>query len=73
MKDKLAYIPAGTLVAVNVPDIPSTKMLQQFKGYCYRVKSWKHYTGGQYMYTLEECESRFGTPYWFADEWLREI
>ena len=72
MKAPLHFTP-GKLVAVNVPNTGSTQMLQKFNGYCYKVTSWKHYSGGLFMYTLEECVSEHGVPFWFADEWLREV
>ena len=67
------YFAPGTLVAVQVPasDI-NYSMLQKFNGKCCTVKAW-HKCGISYMYTLRECRSKMGMPYWFSHDWLRRV
>ena len=68
-----SYYSIGTLVVVRVPIQPQTKMLAPFNGTIHRIKAWRPFSGGLYMYMLEDCVSEYGVPYWFADDWLVEV
>ena len=62
----------GTLVAVRVPDHEMTKMLLKYNGTCHKITGHRQHSTS-YAYTLEGCESKYRIPYWFADDWLREV
>lgn len=71
---QLSYYPIGTLVAVQVPDTPQTQMLLKYNGTVHKIT--RHQTISHqtiHGYTLEGCESKYRIPYWFADDWLREV
>lgn len=71
---QLSYFPVGTLVAVQVPDTSQTHMLLKYNGTIHRVT--RHHTVLHqtiHAYTLDGCRSKYGIPFWFADDWLREV
>ena len=60
------------LVAVHVPDTKETKMLLKYNGQCHRISGHKRHNS-QMMYMLEGCYGRDRVPYWFAEDWIREL
>ena len=62
----------GTDVVVNVPEHEHNKMLMKYNGTRHKVTGHKSYQT-VYAYTLDGCESKYHVPYWFADDWLREV
>lgn len=66
----------GTKVLVNVPVEHETKQLIKFNGMesviTAKTKTARD-SGIAPMYAVKYCESYYGVPYWFIEDWLIEL